>query len=155
MAGQSIDIGSTRALFSSSSRSSMRHVTSMLPTISTRDLTNICPHHYQLDTTHESGHHFRAHASTKDGGEPYIAAYTQSFTRSMSQRTIGQQTSALGWYRPSVGVPETLDGRLSGVLVGSLHGGVFRPEGLKGICDSGCCCPWCLGPDAKVVGAER
>ena len=25
--------------------------------------------------------------------------------------------SALGWYRPSVGVPETLDGRPSGVLV--------------------------------------
>eukprot|EP00964_Phaeocystis_antarctica_P066575 scaffold40247_cov65-Phaeocystis_antarctica.AAC.8 len=28
---------------------------------------------------------------------------------------------------------------------------VFRPEGLKGICDSGCCCPWCLGPDAEQV----
>eukprot|EP00964_Phaeocystis_antarctica_P061911 scaffold37025_cov77-Phaeocystis_antarctica.AAC.2 len=25
--------------------------------------------------------------------------------------------SALGWYRPSVGVPETLDGKPSGVLV--------------------------------------
>ena len=25
--------------------------------------------------------------------------------------------SALGWYRPSVGVPETLDGKTSGVLV--------------------------------------
>eukprot|EP00964_Phaeocystis_antarctica_P020739 scaffold11462_cov68-Phaeocystis_antarctica.AAC.4 len=25
--------------------------------------------------------------------------------------------SALGWYRPSVGVPETFDGRPSGVLV--------------------------------------
>eukprot|EP00964_Phaeocystis_antarctica_P064628 scaffold38894_cov71-Phaeocystis_antarctica.AAC.1 len=28
---------------------------------------------------------------------------------------------------------------------------VFRPEGLKGICDSGCCCPWCLGPGAGQV----
>ena len=33
-------------------------------------------------------------------------------------RTIGATAqSALGWYRPSVGVPETLDGRPSGVLV--------------------------------------
>ena len=31
---------------------------------------------------------------------------------------VGQRrTSALGWYRPSVGVPETLYGRPSGVLV--------------------------------------
>ena len=28
---------------------------------------------------------------------------------------------------------------------------MFRPEGLKGICDSGCCCPWCLGPGAGQV----
>ena len=42
---------------------------------------------------------------------------TSSSHLSPGKRCGATAQSALGWYRPSVGVPETLDGRPSGVLV--------------------------------------
>ena len=42
---------------------------------------------------------------------------TSSPPLSPGKRCGAMAQSALGWYRPSVGVPETLDGRPSGVLV--------------------------------------
>ena len=42
---------------------------------------------------------------------------TSSPPLSPGKRSGATAQSALGWYRPSVGVPETLDGKPSGVLV--------------------------------------
>ena len=46
------------------------------------------------------------------GGEPEIS----SPPLSPGKRCWATAQSALGWYRPSVGVPESLDGKPSGVL---------------------------------------
>ena len=50
------------------------------------------------------------------GGEPEIPSKHPP-RPSVLVGGVATAQSALGWYRPSVGVPETLDGRPSGVLV--------------------------------------
>ena len=50
------------------------------------------------------------------GGSPKSPLQTSSPPLSPGKRCGATAQSALGWYRPSVGVPETLDGKPSGYL---------------------------------------
>eukprot|EP00964_Phaeocystis_antarctica_P150420 scaffold117829_cov47-Phaeocystis_antarctica.AAC.3 len=56
-----------------------------------------------------------AHTGARGGARNPLQ--TSSSPLSPGRRGGATAQSALGWYRPSVGVPETLDGRPSGVLV--------------------------------------
>ena len=64
-----------------------------------------------------TAHHPWSAAHTWARGGARNPLQTSSPPLSPGRRGGATAQSALGWYRPSVGVPETLDGRPSGVLV--------------------------------------
>eukprot|EP00964_Phaeocystis_antarctica_P062951 scaffold37740_cov59-Phaeocystis_antarctica.AAC.1 len=65
----------------------------------------------------QAAHHPWSAAHTWARGGARNPLQTSSPPLSPGRRGEATAQSVLGWYRPSVGVPETLDGRPSGVLV--------------------------------------